>query len=198
PGGSQDALRASVEMQEALQKYNKERLGKNRMPVKVGIGMQSGNLIMGITGDVERLDAAIIADTVNTAARIEGLSKHFGNSILLTGVCKDNLTHPEEFEFRYLGLVKVKGKQKPIKLYECINGDLPKLYKHKLATKKTFEEGMDLYFNQDFAMAAVTFQRIFKRNADDHTAKLFLNRSAHLITKELGDDWKGIELMSTK
>ena len=76
--------------------------------------------------------------------------------------------------------------------------DLPKLYKHKLATKKTFEEGMELYFNQDFAMAAVTFQRIFKRNNQDHTAKLFLNRSAHLITKELGDDWKGIELMTTK
>lgn len=198
PGGSQDALRASVEMQQALQSYNKERLKKKRLPVKVGIGMQSGNLIMGITGDVERLDAAIIADTVNTAARIEGLSKHFGNSILLTGVCKDNLTNPEEFEFRYLGPVKVKGKQKPIKLFECINGDLPKLYKHKLATKKTFEEGMDLYFNQDFAMAAVTFQRIFKRNDQDHTAKLFLNRSAHLITKELGDDWKGIELMTTK
>ena len=95
--------RASVEMQKALQEYNKERQTKNREPIKVGVGMQNGKLIMGITGDIKRLDAAIISDTVNTAARVEGLSKHYGTSILLTKECKDNLTNPEEFDFRYLG-----------------------------------------------------------------------------------------------
>ena len=47
-------------------------------------------------------------------------------------------------------------------------------------------------------MAAVTFQQIVKMNSSDHTAKLFLNRSAHLITQEIGDDWKGVESMGTK
>ena len=84
PTGSQDALRASVQMHQELDNYNMERKEKSRSPVSIGIGMQNGKLIMGITGDSERLDAAIISDTVNTAARIEGLSKHFGASILLT------------------------------------------------------------------------------------------------------------------
>ena len=57
---------------------------------------------------------------------------------------------------------------------------------------------MDHYFNRDFAMAAVTFQRIFKMHENDLPAKLFLNRSAHLITQDLGDDWKGVETMTTK
>lgn len=198
PGGSQHALRASVQMHVALEEYNREREEKGRPPVKIGIGMQNGDLIMGITGDVERLDAAIISDTVNTASRIEGLSKYFGTSILITERCRENLTSPDEFDFRYLGPVQVIGKQKPIDLYECINGDSPALLDHKLKTLDTFDKGMDLYFKKEFAMAAVTFQQIFKKNREDLTAKLFLNRAAHLITQEIEDDWKGVQSMTTK
>ena len=57
---------------------------------------------------------------------------------------------------------------------------------------------MDQYFNKEFAMAAVSFQQLFKKNTADLPAKLFLNRSAQLITKELEDNWKGVETMTTK
>ncbi|SDB19486.1 Adenylate cyclase, class 3 [Flavobacteriaceae bacterium MAR_2010_188] len=198
PNGSQDALRASLEMHEELSVYNIERDLENRKPVKIGIGMQSGKLIMGITGDVERMDAAIISDTVNTAARIEGLSKYYGSNILFTDLCMENLVDKHEFNYRYLGPVVVQGKVKPIDLYECIDGDEEKLRSHKLATLKIFEEGMELYFNKEFAMAAVTFQKIVKKNPLDNAAKLFLNRSAHLITQEIEDDWKGVAAMDFK
>ena len=198
PGGPQNALQASVEMLSELKILNKEQTAKSHIPIKVGIGMQNGNLIMGITGDIKRLDAAIISDTVNTASRIEGLSKHFGTSILLTGQCIKKLTNPENFDFRYLGQVQVVGKQKPIAIYECINGDNVNLFTHKLETLDTFNEAMKLYFEKEFAMAAVTFQQIVKLNRNDHTAKLFLNRSAHLITQDIGDDWKGVESITTK
>ena len=198
PKGSQTSIRAAVEIQSSLKAYNKERVKKKRLAVKVGIGMQNGNLIMGITGDDERLDAAIISDTVNTAARIEGLSKHYGTSIMLTSLCLENLENQSEFNFRYLGPVKVKGKEKPIELYECIDGDSQKLFKHKIETKPNFEKGMELYFEKEFAMAAVTFQRIVKKNKDDLPSRLFLNKSAHLITQELDEDWRGIEAMDKK
>ncbi|MEH6769564.1 adenylate/guanylate cyclase domain-containing protein [Maribacter arcticus] len=198
PKGPQSALNASVEMHKVLHEYNKERVLKKRLPVKIGVGMQNGNLIMGITGDSNRLDAAIISDTVNTAARIEGLSKHYGTSILLTKECKDKLTNQQAFNFRFLGPVQVKGKQKSIDLYECINGDDDSLFDHKLQTMSTFNDAMSYYFNKEFAMAAVAFQEIFKLNTMDQTSKLFLNKSAHLITQEIEDNWKGIELMNTK
>ena len=144
PNGAQNALRAAVAMNKELENFNRERIDKNRVPIKIGIGMQNGNLIMGITGDIERLDAAIISDTVNTASRIEGLSKHFGTNILITERCIENLTQPEEFDFRFLGPVQVKGKQKPIRLYECIDGDESSLFNHKLETLSIFNEGMKL------------------------------------------------------
>ena len=116
----------------------------------------------------------------------------------MTNKCKKDLSNPEEFTFRYLGPVQVIGKQKHIKLYECINGDTTELYNHKLNTLETFNKGMELYFKKEFAMAAVTFQQIVKLNKQDQTAKLFLNRAAHLITQEIGDDWKGVESMTNK
>lgn len=198
PKGAQTALRASVQMQEELKTYNSERFAKNRIPVNMGVGMQNGKLIMGITGDVERMDAAIISDTVNTAARIEGLSKYYGTSILLTEHCLKSLSKVEEFNFRYLGPVIVKGKEQPIELYECIDGDEMELFNHKLSSMGIFEEGMSLYFKKEFALAAVTFQKVLKGNKNDYTAKLFLNRSAQLITQEIEEDWKGIVAMDKK
>ena len=198
PKGAQYALRASIQMQASLKDYNKERILKERTPVNMGVGMQNGKLIMGITGDIERMDAAIISDTVNTAARIEGLSKFYGTSILLTSLCLENLTDAEEFNFRYLGPVRVKGKEHSIDLYECIDGDESMLLEHKLNSMNVFEHGMDLFFKKEFAMAAVTFQEVLKMNKKDHTAKLFLNRSAQLITQEIEDDWKGIVAMDKK
>ncbi|MBC2838685.1 adenylate/guanylate cyclase domain-containing protein [Robiginitalea sp. SC105] len=198
PDGAQGALRASVEMQELLREYNLERKLKDRMPVEVGVGMQNGKLIMGITGDAKRLDAAIISDTVNTASRIEGLSKHYGTSILLTEECRKSLTDADQFDFRYLGRVQLKGKNKPIDLYECIDGDEPGLKNHKLTHLELFDQAMEQYFNREFAMAAVTFQQVYKMDERDHPAKLFLNRSAHLITQELEENWQGVETMSTK
>ena len=198
PEGSQDALNAAVEMHSELRGYNEERALKGRLPVQIGVGMQNGRLIMGITGDSERLDAAIISDTVNTAARIEGLSKHYGTSILLTRECKDNLTNPDTFDFRYLGRVQLKGKTNPIDLYECINGDEGALRQHKLENLENFSQAMEQYFNREFAMAAVAFQQIYKMNPDDQPAKLFLNRSAHLITQEIEENWKGVETMTSK
>ena len=197
-GNSQQAIRASVHMQNELQLYNEERKAKDRLPIRLGIGMQTGPLIMGITGDNERMDAATISDTVNTASRIESLSKHYGASILLTEESMDRLIDPLEFDFRYLGLVQVKGKIQPLRIYECINGDEKVLYDHKIRTLDKFKEGMELYFDQQFAMAAVTFQDIFKSHSGDMPARHLLNRAAQFITAKVEQEWEGIEEVMVK
>jgi class 3 adenylate cyclase len=195
PGGSQDAIDSSVSMNKALLNLNKKHKGQDLPLIRMGIGMQKGKLIMGITGDVERMEAVIISDTVNTASRIEGLSKHFGTNILITGECYHELTDADSLHFRYLGKVKVKGKQIPLDLYECIDGDEEKIFIHKLTTAKRFSNALELFLKKDFAMAAVSFQEIFKQNKQDIPARLFLNRSAQLITQQLDEDWQGVEMV---
>ena len=77
----------------------------------MGIGLHTGSLIMGIIGDEKRMDAATIADTVNTASRIESLTKHYGASILLSEDSLNKLEDKNDFHLRFMGKVQVKGKK---------------------------------------------------------------------------------------
>ena len=79
-----DAVAAAIEMQRELAAYNQERQAKGREPIRMGVGVHTGPLMMGIIGDTLRLEASVVADTVNTAARMEGLTKHYGVNLLLS------------------------------------------------------------------------------------------------------------------
>ncbi|MEM7371597.1 MAG: response regulator [Bacteroidota bacterium] len=115
-----DALRAAIEMQNKLKEYNLERKAQARAPIAVGMGMHTGSLVMGIIGDDFRTDAATISDTVNTASRMEGLTKQFGARILLSESSYQTLTDPSLFDIRALGNVQVKGRQEAVGVYECL------------------------------------------------------------------------------
>ena len=158
-----DALQAAVQMQKTIQSYNGKRIRKGQTPIRVGMGMHLGPLIMGITGDENRLDATTISDTVNSAARIEDLSKHYGTSILLSGDCLQKIENQDEFNFRYLGGVQVKGKKEALKIYECFDGDLPEMVALKSATQTEFEKGINYYFEQSFSQAALVFGSVLNK-----------------------------------
>ncbi|MEL7534457.1 MAG: 7TM diverse intracellular signaling domain-containing protein, partial [Bacteroidota bacterium] len=80
-----DAVAAAIEMQQAVQQYNQERKAEKLPPIKIGIGLHTGSLMMGIMGDRGRMEAGVVSDAVNTAARMEGLTKLYGSSLILSG-----------------------------------------------------------------------------------------------------------------
>ena len=198
PNSPEHALNAAIQMQQKLNTYNDQRVKENRNILKVGIGIHSGSLIMGIVGDNNRMEATTISDTVNTASRIENLTKHYGASILISSSSIKNLSNPDLFNFRYLGEVQVKGKQETVQIFECIDGDLPEVKELKLASLAHFKEGVQYYFAQSFPKAALSFDLVLKQNPRDRTAKLFLNKVGKLITSGVDEDWTGIETMEIK
>jgi two-component system, sensor histidine kinase ChiS len=198
PGESADAIRCAIGIHEELRSYNLHRQGKGRMPIRVGTGLHTGPLIMGVTGDEERMDVAIISDTVNTASRIESLSKHYGVNILLSEESLNRLRDPSEFHFRFLGKVQMKGKQNALRLYECFDGDPPDLLEAKAETATRFNEAMQCYFNKDFTLAALAFQEVTRRHPDDATARMFLQKCGQLIATGVPADWDGVEVMAWK
>ena len=157
--------------------------------------MHTGSLIMGITGDADRLDAATISDSVNSAARIENLTKHYGAAILLSESCLEQLDNRTAFNVRYLGEVQVKGKQEAIKIYECFDGDLPAMVDLKLATLAEFESGVQHYFSQAFDLAQAAFEKVLPQNPADKTAQLFLTKAKWLAEAGVAEDWTGVEMM---
>ncbi len=206
PGTPADALRAAIDMQKAVRVYNAERAAKKRLPIRVGMGMHNGLLIMGIIGDEERLDAATIADTVNTASRVENLTKYYGASILLS---EDSLQHilrleqaaesgEEPFNFRYLGKVVVKGKKNVLGIYECFDGDEPAMAEKKQATKQQFESGLAHYFAREFSRAVSAFEEVLHENPEDPSARILLEKAARFIVSSVPDGWTGVEMMEFK
>jgi class 3 adenylate cyclase len=198
PENPADALRAAIAMQHATADYNESRLRKGRQPIRVGMGMYAGDLIMGIIGDQHRLDAATISDTVNVASRLESLSKYFGANILLSHSCLDKMGDAGGFHVRYLGKVQVKGKYKAVRVFECFDGDAPAVFEMKLATIAAFGEGMDCYFKQDFAGAAAAFGAVLQHNPGDLTAQLFLKKATHFLETAPPENWTGVEMMMEK
>jgi len=198
PSKPEHALKSAIAIQKRLEAYNAERLEKGRLPIRIGIGLHTGPLIMGITGDDLRMDAAIISDTVNSASRVESLSKYYGANILLSEDSIKDLDDPSAYHFRYLGKVQVKGKNNSIKIYECFDGDGDEIVALKLTSLDSFNEGMGHYFSKDFALAAVEFQQVVKENPNDNTARLFLQKSGQFIATGVPQDWDGIEVMSSK
>jgi adenylate cyclase len=198
PGSSSDALSAAIGMQKALQQLNVGRTAIGKSPIRIGVGMHTGPLIMGITGDHERLDAATISDTVNTASRLEGLTKHFSVSIVMSEACVNNLVDAEAFYFRQLGLIQLKGKLAPIRIYECFNGMNEEDLGMKLTALPFYKQGIYDYFNKSFKEASDKFHRVLEIYPEDKTSRLFLVRSNEYLDIGIPDNWTGVEEMHSK
>lgn len=193
-----DALAAAIEMQHAVLEFNGQRLMDNQLPIEIGVGMHSGPLIMGITGDKDRLDATTISDTVNAASRIESLTKYFKANILISDATLSLINGDQQFPIRPLGPVQVKGKKDPLGIHECFGGNTPEEIEKKSATVELFREAITQYLNKAFTKAFIAFQTILEENPDDHTAKYFLGKTAGFITKGVPENWIGVEEMISK
>jgi len=198
PGNAADALSTAVEMQKEVQVFNRERESNNEIPIRIGVGMHTGPLIMGITGDQDRMDATTISDTVNTASRIESLTKYYKGSIIISDACLQQIIDPGVFHLRHLGLVQLKGKHEPIRIYECFTGNPEQEVQHKLATLSVFNEGMHHYLNKSFEKAHQAFHEVVESHPNDHVARLFHSKTKQFIVTGIPENWIGVLEMQDK
>jgi adenylate cyclase len=198
PNNSSDAIAAAIGMHRAVKELNGIRTSAGKQAIRIGIGMHTGPLIMGITGDHERLDAATISDTVNTASRLEGLTKHYGVSIVLSEECVNNMTDAENFYFRQLGLIQLKGKLAPLRIYECFNGMDEQVLGKQLIALPFYKQAVFDYFNKSFKDASEKFHRALEIYPEDKTTKLFLGRANKYLDNGIPDNWTGVEEMQNK
>jgi signal transduction histidine kinase/class 3 adenylate cyclase/CheY-like chemotaxis protein len=196
PQKPEDALHAAILMQQVISNYNTERTLKHWKPIKVGMGLHTGPLIMGITGDEKRLDAATISDAVNTASRIENLTKYYSVKILLSENTVHQIHDISPFSLRYLGEVQVKGKQRAVGIYECFDADPEPLLEKKRATLDLFSDGIRHYLAGEFDAASRALRKVVQQNPDDFTALLFLGKIDGFIRNGIPNDWTGVEKMA--
>ena len=108
------------------------------------------------------------------------------------------MSDPDKYNIRYMGSVQMKGKDKPVGIYESFAGDLPHIIDLKFNTFDAFTDAMNLYFKKDFLKASQAFNYVIKENPDDGPAKLFLERAQTLAETGVPADWTGVETMKKK
>lgn len=191
-------LAAAISMQRKLQQYNVSRIAKSKKPIKVGMGLHTGPLIMGIIGDEHRLQAATVADTVNTASRIEGLSKYFGANILLSENQLSHLGNNHGVLVRLLGTFQMKGKRSTTKIYECFEGDPPEMMEKKKESLPVYNRAMHWFSRKAFQKALKGWKKVLEIYPDDIAARRLLKKT--LLCKEIGlqENWNGEETFLKK
>ncbi len=192
------ALKASIVLQQEVRRYNKDRQLTNQQSIKVGIGLHTGLIMLGVIGDVDRHDAGVISNEVTTASRIEGLTKMFDASILVSESTLSKIENLSEYNYRYLGSVQVKGRTLAVKVFECFSGDPESIIDLKNQTLDDFSEGLKSYFERDFIIAAGHLKKVLNVNPVDITAERYFRNAAELMVKGVGADWSGVEIMTEK
>ena len=113
-----NAVNASLEMRIALEDLNEKRISRGQVPIKIGMGLHSGEVISGQIGSNERMEFTIIGDTVNVASRIEGSTKSFGVDLLISNEVVEKIGH--QFIITNAGKVKVQGKKDHLELFKVL------------------------------------------------------------------------------
>ena len=197
-GPPDDAVKAAVAMHEAVGQYNKEREQEGFGPIGIGVGLHYADLMLGIIGSEDRMQGAVVADAVNLAARIEGLTRLYDSTITLSDETLSQMKDPDTYKYRFVDKVRVKGKDNPVTVYEVFDGDPQGIVELKEQTKQNFEEGLELYYSKRFSEASVQFSQVLKKNSQDKAARIYLERSANYMVRGVPDDWTGVETLLEK
>jgi class 3 adenylate cyclase len=171
-----DAVNAGITMLKCLEIYNNYRKNSNSPPIKVGIGINTGSLILGTVGGQKRMDGTVMSDSVNLAARTESLTKDYKVSLLITHHTLNALNNPVNYAIRMIDLVNVKGKNEIITIYEVFDADPENIKAAKFATLNLFNRALALYNEQNFEQAQVLFNQCLENNPQDSVSQLFLSR----------------------
>ena len=198
PEKPEDAIDAAIAMMKELGSYNQIRIDKGRIPISIGIGINTGKSILGIVGEENRMNGTVISDAVNLASRLENLTKYYNSSILISDQTYKRLEKYDAYEFRILDTVKVRGKKEIVSIIEILNGNTDEYIELKLKTKENFEFGQILFGAGDFINSIKFFKKVLESDPNDTAAELYLNRSEYYKIYGAPPNWVGIVELHNK
>ncbi len=189
------ACEAALDMGRALSKLRESWAARKLPSLEIGVGINTGEAVVGNMGSQKRLNYTVLGDTVNLGSRLEGLTKVYGVGIIL-GEETARLVEAA-FIVRRLDRVRVKGRATPTAIFELMSrrGELSD---RQLDCRMHFEVGLDAYFRQEWEEALGAFGNALKANPADGPTLLFVDRTIAFRSQPPDESWDGVFTLKTK
>jgi adenylate cyclase len=188
------ALDAALTMVERLEALQPELQARGWPEIQAGIGLNTGNMNVGDMGSVYRRCYTVVGDAVNLGSRLEGLSKYYGVRVVASETTRQG---QKDYFFRKLDVVRVKGKDKSVVIYEplCRSSDADARLKSEI---DAYHNALDAYFRQDWEKAGRLFESLAKQFPETKLYSLYRDRVTSLAKSDAGIDWDGVFSHSLK
>lgn len=189
------ACMACVDMQKRLVQLRAgwKKLGKPEL--KMRVGLYTGTAVVGNMGSKNRMDYTMMGDTVNTAARLEGVNKIYGIYSLVGETTRD--AAGKKIIMREIDSINVVGKKEAVTIYQPI-AYREDMDNHMVETMGHYASGLTAYRNRDWSSAILFFKAALEVMPDDGPSKTMLARCEELAKTPPAEDWDGVFTMKTK
>lgn len=188
---AQRAVSAAVEMARLARSAQSSADQEHRFLPGFGIGINSGNLVLGTVGSPSRIDTTVIGDTVNTCSRLESLTTHYRCPILISGSTRERLGEGI-FHLRQVDDVYLRGKKQKTTIFEVFDADPPEQLLQKSRTLVRYNEALELYRTGKFDEALTMFQTLQQKAPQDQILPLYIERIKGLKEQSNITNWDGV------
>jgi adenylate cyclase len=158
---------------------------------KTKIGIHNGKVVGGVVG-IKKYIYDIFGTTVNLASRLQAATKLYNVDILISGETYHQIADLSAFHIRKIDIVRVKGEEHPIELYEVFDCDNEHLKECKRVTLPKFEEARTEYINGNFEAALLLFKECNSFCAEDEIVSIYIKRCSTMKRMPKRDDWSGV------